>query len=174
MGKKRANKPKIVTLPDGKQWEFTDGLGEVAVVDGEQRVCLGGLIERLGLGARQSPEFAACVFPAFDLLPGEERPDPGEVVEDLPVFCWISQQDAAKAMLLTTRQVANLEIRGLPHKGFRDSKRYPLPHLHIWAEAYRRRVDRNETVRKLPFSLALAEHELRQAQDRLRDAEAAA
>ena len=138
--KKTANRRKT-TKPKKKAKGTDDGEalvqvdGTVQMIDNVPHVCELGLCLRLGM-SKPSREVAAEYFPLFELMPGEERPEPGEMLHDRAVFCWLTQHEAAKQVGLTTRQVANLETKGLPHIGHRKTKRYALPHLLIWYKFY--------------------------------------
>ena len=117
---KRPIKPpdRVVTLPNGKTIRVEAGVGEVTQRDGEWAVCALGLILRLGQHPPIASKVAAEWFPAFELIPDvEERPAPGEMLCGRPVFAWVTQAEAAKHLQLSTRQVANLESKGLPSKG---------------------------------------------------------
>ncbi len=141
--------------------------GSVRTVDGEHRLDELGVAFRHGYIDPSELEAAAQLFPTFELLPGEERPEPGERLVDYPVFAWLTQREAAKLLSFSTRQVQNLEVRGLPSRGARKSKRYALPHLLIWFRAYKRRGGSEGKVRQLSWRVALAEHELDAARMRL-------
>jgi hypothetical protein len=157
---------RTVTLPDGTELRVEEPMGRVQIVDGVASVCELGLALRLGLQERPlSREVAARYFPIFELTTGEERPRPGEMLGSWPVFAWISQHEAAKVIGLTTRQVANLEVKGLPSVGRGKSKRYALPHLCIWYGAYTGR-HKPEVV---PWEVAEALHQVEQAEARLGD-----
>ncbi|HSW29667.1 MAG TPA: hypothetical protein VLH75_09335 [Longimicrobiales bacterium] len=155
---------RTVTLPDGRTIRLDEGVGRVEVLDGIPHVCELGLALRLGLQERPvAQEIAAQHFPLFELAPGEERPRPGEMLGGWPVFCWISQHDAARMLGLTTRQVQNLETKGLPSNGRGKSKRYALPHLLVWHRAYV--LQRRPEV--VPWAVAEALNDVAMAEDRL-------
>lgn len=129
-----------------------------------------GLSVRLAMPVYRSPELARILFPLIELVPGEERPDEGAVHLGLPVFAVYSQAELAKQLNLTTRQVQNLEVRGMPSIGTRKAKRYPIPHVHIWYRAWTERGASGRSVRRVPFEVALAEHELLLAESNVRAA----
>jgi hypothetical protein len=147
--------------------KLAPGVGVVTVRDGTAHVCELGVCLRLGLGRPIDSDVAAQMFPAFELCPGEERPEPGAMLQGRPVFCWVSQHEAAKLLGLTTRQVQNLETKGLPCVGHRGTKRYALPHLHIWSMEYHARA----RPAALPYAVAEAELSVRLAEDELAEAE---
>lgn len=149
------------------------GVGKVRRVDGRPSVCRYGLALRTGL-TRTDPETAATLYPAFQLLPGEERPEPGEVFGGVPVFAWVDQATAATLVGLTARQVANMHVRGLPNRGHRSTRRYPLPHLVVWFRAWRGRGGQAGRVRRLSFEVAMADEELELARMNLQALEATA
>jgi hypothetical protein len=165
-----AAETRRATLPGGDVVTFDDSIGRVRETNGRHGVCELGLAIRLGI-ADPTPEMAAAVYPLFELCPGEERADPGEVFETLPVFAWVPQDAAAVLVGLTTRQVQNLERKGLPNRGRRDTKRYPLPHLVMWMRAYYGRGGADGKVRRLPFRVALAWNRLQEAELDLKAAE---
>lgn len=149
----------------------TERTGKVEVVNGVPHVCELGLALRLGIGGRPDPD-AAEALQGFELLDGEERPDPGEVLHGWPVFCYVRQLRLAKLIGLSRRQVQNLEVRGLPSEGHRKTKRYPLPHALIWYRSYTRRGGRNGGAgHRLPFKVALADAELEEAEARVKEVE---
>ncbi len=147
--------------------EFEPGVGIARQTDGVWSTDALGLAVRVGL-SKPSQEAAAELFPGFELFPWEERPEPGEVFADRPVFCWLRQSNVATTTGLSTRQILNLERKGFPSVGSRKSKRYPVPHLHVWLKAYRLRGGSEGRVSFLPFevaeavvAVALAEADLR-------------
>ncbi len=149
---------------DGRRITLEEGVGRVRMVDGAAHVCELGVQLRLGLGRVPDRDSAAALFPLFDLCPGEERPAPGTMLADRPVFAWISQHDAAVLLRLTTRQVQNLETKGLPNFGRGKTKRYALPHLLIWFRAY----NAQGKPQALPFRVAEAYNLFVQAEDEYR------
>lgn len=133
--------------------------GRIVVISGVPHLDDLGLAVRMGL-ANPSPEDAAAVFPLFDLLEEEERPAPGELLEGGPVFAWIRPQVAAEELGVTPRHLQNLERKGLPSTGNRESKRYARPHCLIWLEQYEAELERHGRCSRLPFRVAWARHRL--------------
>lgn len=171
--KKKPRQRRTATLPDGRRVTLEPPAGRVKFVNGRAHVCEAGIAIRMGL-ARPEPETAAALYPLFELAEGEERPEPGEIVDDVPVFAWLDQAAAAKVIGLTTRQVANLEVKGLPSKGHRSTKRYPLPHALVWIRVYYRRGGAEGRVSRLPFRVAWADEEAWLAREALKIMEATA
>ena len=171
MAEKKTKKPPKKPTPrafmfEGKEAVLADDIGRVSIVDGRPLVCQTGLIVRMGLGSVPAPEFAAELYPLLELCPGEERPKPGEMLEDWPVFAWMTQQDTAECLGITTRHLQNLETKGLPNVGRGATKRYALPHTIIWHRAYA--AQRRPKV--LPWEVAEAQDTLNKAEDELRGA----
>lgn len=155
---------RSVTLGDGTEAEVEAGMGAITWIDDRPHLCEMGMALRLGL-ADPTPEAAAQYFPIMELLPDEERPDPGEEIGGVPVFAWIGQQEAADTIKVSARHVQNLEEKGLPTKGSRASKRYPLPHVVVWHREYQLELKRVGNCRHLPFRLAWARHRLQLEED---------
>jgi hypothetical protein len=102
--------------------------------------------------------------PEMSFLPGRE-PAAGEEIEGVPVVRWLPQAFVAECAGVTTRQLQNLEKRGLPHAGYAATKMYPAPHFVIWLTQWRKARGRNTEGKfaggdNLPFAVALARHNL--------------
>lgn len=135
-------------------------IGRVLEVDGTEYVDEFGMAVRLGL-ADTPPAIAAEVYPGMQLVDAEERPDPGEVLEGVPVFAWVAPQEAARQLQVSARHLLNLEQKGLPVQGEQSSKRYPLPHLIAWWVEYQAELARRGSCRRLPFRVAWARYRIR-------------
>ena len=147
--------PERVKLPHG--------YGRVlATPSGEPTVCEFGLAIRLGLAA-PTAEHAARVYPAIELLPGERRADPGEMLEGLAVFAWVGNKYLAELTGASERTVRDWIHRGLPCRARRGGREYPVPHAIVWEGEYRRAVLANVgRCDYLPFQVALARQRLRE------------
>ncbi len=129
------------------------------MIDGTPHLDDIGLAVRMGL-ADLRPETAVELFPLFELLPEEERPEPGEILDGVPVFAWIRPAAAAEELGVTPRHVQNLEAKGLPSTGNRETKRYARPHCLVWLLQYQAELDRHGRCERLPFRVAWARHRL--------------
>lgn len=100
------------------------------------------------------------------------RPTPASAaVSEASRYCVLKVTQAALAewFEITTRQVQNLEARGLPCEGGRSTKLYPIPDAVLWYRSYRARVMARsssfDTVTYLDPRIARAEHALECARD---------
>lgn len=50
----------------------------------------------------------------------------------------LNQREFARAFGLTTRQVRNLEQKGLPHRAVKNRKAYPIPEATMWFVDYQK------------------------------------
>lgn len=169
---KAAPPARVVHLPGEPPREVEDDVGRVQVVEGVGLVCAVGYVARSGLVDPQELPALVAFFPILDLLPGEERPEPGQGVYGHPVFAFVPPQEAAKIAGLTTRQLLDLERKGLPVVGARKEKRYPIPHLSLWLASYRRRGGPEGRVPRLPWRIVRADWESYWARVRVELAEA--
>lgn len=63
---------------------------------------------------------------------------------------WIGARVAAAELRLSTRQLLNLEEKGLPVRGERKTKRYPWPDVWAWYW-YFRYLYRNQRQTEIPY-----------------------
>jgi phage terminase Nu1 subunit (DNA packaging protein) len=90
------------------------------------------------------------------------------VIDGLKVYAWLEQAELAELLDITERQIQNLEKVGLPAEGHRSTKRYPIPHAVVWYSQYQFHVAQRHVVESLPFPVALAEHNLFEAESEAR------
>lgn len=85
-----------------------------------------------------------------------------------PVSRWriwlLTQKELAQQLRTTTRHLQELESRGLPSEGYRDTKLYPWPDVLAWWMTYRLR-DNRDFERWLDPRIARARHRLRTVED---------
>lgn len=139
------------------------GVGTVTMQDGEPTTDDLGFAVRAGL-ADPSPEWAAQLFPLFELAQGEHRPEPGEVFEDLAVFCWVDSGYVAGALGVSVRTVRDWTARGVPHRSGSRSRQYPVPHVFVWEIEYALELRDLGRCEWLAFAVALARRRLREAE----------
>jgi hypothetical protein len=53
---------------------------------------------------------------------------------------WLTPEEAARTLEISTRQLRNLEERGLPFRGEQSQKRYAYPLCHDWYQVWRQRA----------------------------------
>jgi hypothetical protein len=139
------------------------GVGRVTGSGEDMTVDELGLALRMGLGAAPTPALAAEFYPQFQMVEGEQHAEPGEMLEGLPVFSWITATLLGQLAHLTPRHLLDLEALGLPRRGQRRTRRYPLPHAVIWVRGYKHDLQHGP-ARRLPLAVALARHQLELAE----------
>ena len=98
----------------------------------------------------------------------ERKARKGETLAGLPVHCWTDTATTAYWVDRDERTLYNWRAIGLPAKQARDGAWwYAWPHTAIWCASliYRQHGDDGSAVVSLPFSVALAAHRLRQAEE---------
>lgn len=107
-------------------------------------------------------------------LAGEHEKKFGWRVADPPsrYRVWLlTQKQLAETLNISERQIQNLEEKGLPHEGRRDTKLYPWGDALIWYLIYRRQLSRRyaqkEGVKWLSPAIARAEYDAFLARERL-------
>lgn len=93
-----------------------------------------------------------------------EPASPGEEIGGLRVSGWISPKGAGILLGHPPRTLERWRSRGLPSRGSGRSRRYPLPHLTIWARGWHQLRGPGEVSGYLGMDEALALHYRTRAQ----------
>ena len=83
-----------------------------------------------------------------------------ETLAGVRVVRWATGAEMASLFGITPRWLLELEERGLPFRGIRTAKRFPIPHAVVWWLVYSARRAGRQDAAYLALPVAFAEYRL--------------